>query len=67
MSCFPPGWLEAHYEIARAEDREWGFLCRRCGALTGYLTKHAVLRHGDTDIDIMPAVQPTMNWRAHLW
>lgn len=45
-------WLKAHYEAD--PDRDY-MVCRRCGEDVGYVTKHAVVRHGD-DIDILPPI-----------
>ena len=33
-------------------------LCRRCGQEVDWVTRHAVERHGDTDIVVAPPVRP---------
>jgi hypothetical protein len=54
-------WMDEHYDVT--EGRE--IRCRRCSKAVGYLTKHAVKRHGD-NIDVMPAVNRKLSLaRAH--
>ena len=50
------GWVDAHYinpQGPQGPGRGKRMICRRCGQPVGYLTKHAVVRHGDK-IEIMP-------------
>lgn len=44
-------WMAEHYEWTEADPP--AIRCRRCGKEVGYLTKHAVVRHGDP-IEVMP-------------
>lgn len=44
-------WWDAHYT---SDDAGKTSVCRRCGQVVGYVTKHAVERHGDA-IEVMPA------------
>jgi hypothetical protein len=46
-------WVSEHYEIDRALTDNPILRCKRCHAAVGYLTKHAVVRHGD-DITVRP-------------
>jgi hypothetical protein len=46
-------WAGEHYEMVETEPNRMAHRCCRCGAEVSYLTKHAVVRHGD-DIDVMP-------------
>ena len=46
-------WVDDHYEIDRALTDTPVLRCKRCHAEVGWLTRHAVERHGD-DIVIMP-------------
>jgi len=50
-------WLEDHYEYRPLPPTLDSRLhCRRCGIEVNYVTKHAVERHGDTDIQVYPTV-----------
>lgn len=53
-------WIDAHYQLAPTpEDGSApGHRCIRCGAEVEWLTKHAVERHGDTDIEVLEPVKP---------
>lgn len=55
-------WYREHYDlddhvVVEGEDGEKTALarCRRCGTPTGWITKHAVERHGDPIEVIQPA------------
>lgn len=57
------GWLNEHYEtfnadLSPATDEGPDWVCKRCGMRVGYVTKHAVVRHGD-DIEVMPVKNDT--------
>jgi hypothetical protein len=51
-----PEWIWSHYRTGRGADPL--LLCIRCGKEVDWLTKHAVERHHDTDIQVMPPVRP---------
>ena len=45
-------WINEHYDFV-TDDGTPRLSCRRCGTAVTYVTKHAVVRHGDP-IEIMP-------------
>lgn len=47
-------WAAEYYDHFD-ESGQPNFVCKRCGMIVGYLTKHAAVRHGDP-IEVMPAV-----------
>jgi hypothetical protein len=62
----PWGWVAEHYATQPAFDGSPAvMLCTRCGAEVDWLTKHAVERHGDTDIEVMPTIgqEPVGGWK----
>lgn len=60
MRSLPPGWISAHYHMGPvpAEGGPPEMVCTRCGEVVDWLTKHAVERHKDIDIEIMPTTRP---------
>jgi hypothetical protein len=57
-------WLNDHYDVFEpgggpASDGGPDFVCKRCRKRVSWVTKHAVVRHGD-DIEVMPAVNLAM-------
>jgi hypothetical protein len=40
-------WINEHYEVEDPQANTPALVCRRCRKPVGYVTKHAVLRHGD--------------------
>ena len=49
-------WMSQHCHV----DPDRGqTTCRRCGRRVTYLTKHAVVRHGDP-IEVMPVRNPRL-------
>lgn len=62
-------WIDAHYRMAESTEYDGDgpppMLCRRCGAEVDWMTKHAVERHGDTDIKVQPPVreEPEGGWK----
>lgn len=49
-------WLDEHYAPIDDDHEGPDFRCRRCGQAVSYVTKHAVVRHGD-DIAVMPVAK----------
>lgn len=51
-------WINEHYHQV---DSPFGpyLVCKRCRKRVGYVTKHAVVRHGD-DVEVLPPVNLAM-------
>jgi hypothetical protein len=52
-------WVDAHYE--KIPERGGGpprLRCRRCRYVVNWLTRHAVERHRDTDVEVMLPKRP---------
>jgi hypothetical protein len=60
-------WIDEHYKMGEATGGKAPMLvCRRCEQPVGYVTKHAVERHGD-DIQVMPAVNSVAREMVSIW